>query len=186
MTFEEMDNYIAAQTRGQAIACHKGCSWCCHQLVVLTCRDDGRRIIASVRERLTGAEFLEFESRTREQAAAIGRLGHEAAEALRWTCPLLLGGTCTVYAVRPVACRSVVSPDPDCCRRMMEAERFEDLTPPQQELAGEIGRHAFELQVAINDRRPVDAPIELRQLLVELLDEERALSGSGPGRTAGQ
>ena len=172
MKISEVDRHIADEMRGVPVACHKGCSWCCHQLVVLTCREDGRRILTAARARMTAEEFTAFAAAVRAQAAAIGQLGHEAAESRRWTCPLLKDGACRVYDVRPVACRSVFSPDPDCCRSMMEAEQFEDLTPRQQFLATEIGERAFRLQVAINDRRPIDGPRELRELLSELLDEE--------------
>lgn len=121
---------------------------------------------------MDAAEFAAFEARVRDQAAAIARIGHEAAETGRWPCPLLRNKSCVVYDVRPVACRSVFSPDADACKAMMEADDFDELTPLQQSVATEIGERAFRLQVAINDRRPVDGPQELRQLLVELLDEE--------------
>lgn len=181
MLISEIDGFIEAEMRGTPVACRKGCSWCCHQLVVLTCREDGRRILGAARARMAAAEFAAFDARVRDQAAAIAGIGHEAAEAGRWPCPLLRNNSCVVYDVRPVACRSVFSPDADTCKAMMEADGFEDLTPPQQALATEIGERAFRLQVAINDRRPVDGPLELRQLLVELLDEELAGRRVPPG-----
>lgn len=174
MKMTDIDAYIDAEMRGVRVACKKGCSWCCHQLVVLTCRDDARRILEAARARMTAAEFAAFEALVRSQAAAIARIGHEDAQARRWPCPLLRADTCVVYDVRPVACRSVFSPDADCCRAMMQADSFEDLPPAHQALATEIGERAFRLQVAINDRRPIDGPGELRQLLVDLLDEEQA------------
>ena len=51
--------------------------------------------------------------------------------------------------------------------------RFEYMCePPHQALATLIGDRAYHLQVWVNDRRPVDGAKELRQWLVELLDEE--------------
>jgi hypothetical protein len=180
--FTAIDAFIASQTRGLDMACRPGCSWCCHQLVIVTCRDDVRRILAAARARLDDSEWAAFEDTVRRQAADIARIGHDAAQALRWTCPLLRAGLCLVYDVRPVACRSVSSPDAGCCRAMMEAERFDALTPAQQTLAGEIGERAMRLQLTINDRRPVDGAKELRQWLVELLDEERGRAASGTDR----
>ena len=78
-----------------------------------------------------------------------------------------------MYEVRPVACRSVFSPDADTCRAMMQTNDFESLTPGQQATATAIGERAFRLQIAVNDQRPIDAPIELRELLVRLLDAEK-------------
>lgn len=173
----EIDAFIARAIAGEPVACARGCHWCCHQLVVLTCRDDAQAILAAARARLDTAGFAAFERQVREQAAAIAALGHDAAQARRWTCPLLRDGACLVYDLRPVACRSVFSPDPDCCRAMMEADEFEMLTPAQQALATRIGERSFRLQIAINDRRPVDGAKELRQWLVELLDAGFAVSG---------
>lgn len=170
MTPADIDAFIARAIAGEPMACARGCSWCCHQLVVLTCRDDARRILDTVRERLDAAGFAAFERQVREQAAAIAAIGHDAAQAGRWTCPLLRDGACLVYEVRPVACRSVFSPDAACCRAMMEADDFAGLTAAHQALATRIGERSFRLQVAINDRRPVDGAKELRQWLVELLD----------------
>ena len=172
MDWQEIDAYIAGAVSGQTFACGKGCAWCCHQLVVLTRWDDGREILAAAREAFSPEEFAAFATRVREQARAIAAVGHEAAEGRRWTCPLLKAGQCTVYAVRPVACRSVFSSDAAICQAMMEADDFDELSSRQQVLATQIGDRAFQLQIAINDRRPVDGPIELRQLLAQLLDSE--------------
>lgn len=180
MQISEIDRYIDAEMGDMPVACRKGCSFCCHQLVVLTCRDDGQQILAAARERMDAGELAVFEARVRDQATAIANIGHEAAETGRWPCPLLRNNACVVYDMRPVACRSVFSPDADTCKAMMEANDFEDLTPLQQAVATEIGERAFRLQVAINDRRPVDGPRELRQLLVELLDEELADDREAP------
>lgn len=170
MHWEDVDEQIAAEVHGQRFACRKGCAWCCHQLIVLTHWDDGRRILQAARERMTAEEFEGFVARLRAQSRAIGELGHDAAEARRWTCPLLKGGECVVYDVRPVACRSVFSPDAGTCRAMMETDDFDTLTREQQTMATEIGERAFRLQIAVNDQRPVDGPVELRELLVRLID----------------
>ena len=170
MRWEDIDEQIADGVRGQCFECYKGCAWCCHQLVVVTHWDDARQILKAARERMTAPEFEVFVAQLRAQSAAITELGHEAAESRRWTCPLLKAGECVVYDVRPVACRSVFSPDADTCQAMMAADDFDSLTPAQQATATTIGERAFNLQVAINDQRPVDGPVELRELLVRLLD----------------
>ena len=168
---ELADQIISEATAGQSLDCHKGCAWCCHQLVVVTHWDDGVKILAAAREAMTADEFAQFEGRVREQAAAIESMGHEKAETKDWTCPLLKDDECQVYAVRPVACRTVFSSDAACCRAMMEASDFGELAPDHQALATEISERSFRLQIAINDRRPIDGPMELRSLLVRLLDQ---------------
>lgn len=168
------DELIAAQTATDSFACERGCAWCCHQLIVMTHHDDGRTILKSAKKSMSDEEFRRFETTVREQAEQISALPYEEAETKQWTCPLLVDDRCVVYDVRPVACRSVFSPNADCCKAMLEAERYDELTPEHRELATEIGDRAFALQIAINDRRPIDAPIEMRELLVRLLDEKTA------------
>ena len=172
MRWSDIDEFIATQVRDKTFECRKGCAWCCHQLIVVTHWDDGRQILRAARERMTQEEFEAFTGELRKQARAISELGHEAAEGRRWTCPLLKDGACAVYELRPVACRSVFSPDAATCRAMMEAEDFNELTAVQQETATVIGERAFDLQIAVNDQRRIDAPVELRELLVRLLDDE--------------
>jgi len=170
MRWEEIDETIAGKLHGQCFECRKGCAWCCHQLVVLTHWDDGREILKVARERMTAEEFEGFVAQLRKQSGVIRELGHDAAEARQWICPLLKAGECVVYEVRPVACRSVFSPDADTCRAMMATDDFDTLTPAQQATATAIGERAFKLQIAVNDQRPVDGPIELRELLLRLID----------------
>ena len=172
MKWQDIDVFIEGRVAGNEFECTKGCAWCCHQLIVLTHWDDGRQILAAAQSNMSAKEYAAFRDAVREQAQAIGELGHERAEGRRWTCPLLRDGKCSVYEVRPVACRSVFSTKASTCRAMMEAEDFDELSAEQQAEATEIGERAFALQIAVNDQRPVDGPIELRELLVRLLDEE--------------
>ena len=165
------DDIIARDIAGLDLDCDVGCHWCCHQLVVLTCRDDGEAILDAARAAFGDARYLRFKQQVREQAAAIGELSYEEAETRQWTCPLLQQDSrCGVYEQRPVACRSVVSEDVDCCRSMVEATEFSQLSRHHQALAEKIGERAMRLQFAINDRRPIHGAFELRELLAELLE----------------
>ena len=60
--------------------------------------------------------------------------------------------------------------DPRSAGRCLVAERFDQLSPAHQDMATEISERALALQIEVNDRRPIDGPIELRALLVRLLD----------------
>lgn len=53
----------------------------------------------------------------------------------------------------------------------MDAEAFDDLSDEQQALATEIGERALVLQIEVNDCRPITGAVEMRNLLVELLDD---------------
>ena len=126
--------------------------------------------LRAARERMNETEFAGFQARLQEQARQIGAMSYEEAESKRWPCPLLKEGEFSGYDVRPVACRSVFSADKRCCQAMMEAERFEDLSQEHQALAEEIGERAMRIQIEANDKRPIHGAIELRALLVNLLD----------------
>lgn len=165
------DELISAHTDTMSFACKAGCSWCCHQLVVMTNHADGKSILDAARRGMTAAQFSAFEDTVRAQAAQIAGLPYERAEAMRWPCPLLADDRCSVYEQRPIACRSVFSPNADCCRAMVDADDFAELTEAHQALATEIGERALALQIAVNDRRPIDRPVELRELLVHWLDD---------------
>lgn len=97
-------------------------------------------------------------------------MAYEDAETRQWPCPLLIDGECSVYDVRPIACRTVFSPDANCCRAMLEAEDYDELSSEHQALATVISERAIALQIEVNDRRPIDGPIEMRELLVRILD----------------
>lgn len=170
MEFDDIDVLIARSVAHLDLDCERGCSWCCHQLVVLTDHSDAERILEAARARMSAAEFEEFSRTVRAQAQAIAAMPHHEAESRRWPCPLLSGGECAVYDVRPVACRTVVSPDSGCCRAMHDATEFADLSDRHRALATEIADRAFRLQIFINDRRPIDGPVELRGALARLLD----------------
>lgn len=167
---QKVDAVVEREMHGEQIDCARGCDSCCHQLVIITNWDDGVAILRAARERMDDEEFEAFEAKLREQARQIAALPHEQAESKHWTCPLLKDRQCLVYDVRPVACRSVFSPDKRCCQAMMEVERFEDLSEPHQALASEISERSMRIQIEANDLRPIHGAIELRALLVNLLD----------------
>lgn len=169
---KKAEEIIARETHGLALECKKGCSWCCHQLIVLTCAADGEAILNVVRQRLTDSEFKAFEKLIRDQAQAINALPHTEAERRQWPCPLLKDGQCLAYDVRPVACRSVFSPDSKCCEAMLEAATFGELPAPYQRIAMAITQKALRIQVTVNNSRPIDGPVELRTLLSSLLDRK--------------
>jgi Fe-S-cluster containining protein len=165
------DTIIAREMANQQTDCKVGCAWCCHQLVVVTNFADGRAILKAAKERMSKRELKAFKRLVRKQAKQISALTHEEAELRQWPCPLLKEGKCSVYDVRPVACRTVFSSDSNCCKAMMEANDFEQLSDCHQQLASEISERAVRLQFKINDRRPIDVAMELRSLLVSLMDK---------------
>lgn len=166
-----VDDIIAREVAGLEIDCKPGCSWCCHQLIVVTHEADGEAILAAARQRMSDGEFEAFEHKLRYQADEISQLPYSVAEERRWPCPLLKDGQCSVYDVRPVACRSVFSPDNGCCKAMLDANSYTELPEEYRDLAEDITEVAMRIQLTVNNRRPIDGAVELRSLLVSLLDQ---------------
>ncbi len=96
-------------------ACAKGCSFCCHLV----------NIAVAIPEVVAIAEYLKRNARPGEVKALRQRINsdmewmHEASReelyAIRRPCPLLVDDCCSVYEVRPLACRGWNSLDVDKC-----------------------------------------------------------------------
>ncbi len=116
--FEQVATRIFASTSDAIPACRAGCAWCCHLRVTikpgeaLVLRDAVMALPAEQRERIV--------SRLAERAAELETLAPEARERLVKLCPLNENGACTVYAARPLVCRSAHSFDVNVCRTYVE------------------------------------------------------------------
>ncbi len=110
--------------------CQSGCSFCCHGSV-----------FASTPEILRIAEFLK-ESRTPEELAALRAHAEATAArvepldivgraAARVPCPLLeeSTGRCTVYEVRPIACRAYHSGSVEACKKAFDTGDANPILP---------------------------------------------------------
>ena len=98
---------------GVCFACAKGCSYCC-SLEVSAFPQETFRIAR------------ELTART-DREAVVAKLTAHAARNPRGTdrlqrepCPFLVDQACSIYEVRPLACRKCVSLDAERCRQMSE------------------------------------------------------------------
>jgi len=96
--------------------CRRGCSHCCHQPAVITSGEAQAISAHSGRAVVTPKDALPIAHLDEPQFADRGR--QLALRRPATPCPFLQDGTCTVYAVRPLACRLHVSLDDDAllCR----------------------------------------------------------------------
>ncbi|MEN8201075.1 MAG: YkgJ family cysteine cluster protein [Bacteroidota bacterium] len=101
---------------GKASECKKGCSWCCHQMVYAVTheflyishfvqnnlsREKGQRILEKARDKV----MQTMNKSMKEQAL------------LKIPCPFLDLGKCSIYQVRPMACRIYLSSSVRACKR---------------------------------------------------------------------
>jgi len=106
-------------------SCHPGCCACCKQHILATAVE-ARALTEYIRLQFSAGQVRMLEERTRRwlswdrlrlqpSAAAVSPRGDEAAG--HPACPLLVGGICSVYPMRPITCRThFVSTPPHYCR----------------------------------------------------------------------
>ncbi len=117
LAFTSYEGTVELQTEGAPEpACRKGCATCCTIRVVATAPEVflvARYIEAmspqferqgfDIRQRLAQAD-----EKTRDRS-------EEVRAGLRQRCPYIHKGSCVIYAVRPLACRSHISYDHQAC-----------------------------------------------------------------------
>jgi hypothetical protein len=98
------------RTRMAAVECRKGCDFCCHVNVTVTVLEAVRiaAALAAGRQPQRQSEILATAERLAGRDA-------EGRQALRAACPLLVDGACSVYEIRPLACRALLSQSARSC-----------------------------------------------------------------------
>lgn len=104
----------------QAIACHAGCSWCCHMKVSLTAPE-----LFALVEYLENSVSELARERIKARAAELSQdpriFSSDAKIEARIPCALLSDqGACLVYPARPLACRGYNSLDAEACRQALD------------------------------------------------------------------
>lgn len=115
-------------TRGTGIDCRRGCSWCCHQ-----------QVLVMPAEMLLVADYIEknFDNETRaiilqktvDKDEKVKLLAPEKVLQAKIPCPLLRDGACSVYPVRPMACRIYLSANVDSCLEEFHHPEKPDVYP---------------------------------------------------------
>lgn len=88
------DDIAGKEPPPRPVACKKGCAFCCANIHIHATPVEVLRIVQHVAE-----EFSEKRQKKVLQQVVEGD-GHPTSP-----CPLLIGGACSVYAVRPLTCR---------------------------------------------------------------------------------
>ena len=117
------------------IACGRGCNYCCHSFVAVL-PAEAFRIADAVRagqagrarpvgQAGQGPQAGPLDSATvRERAALLYGLSPNDRIGAKLACPLLVDGTCSVYAMRPLVCRQATSLSlPDCIEEFEGTDR---------------------------------------------------------------
>jgi len=141
------------------IACHKGCSHCCHAFVAATVPEVLHVVKSIGKNRMPVVRQSVSESFAQTNGKASGeRL------AMPVPCPMLTDHVCSVYNSRPIVCRTGVSGDAKICERSFLHAGSENIPTPfvfmamrtdyTVALAGalrhaNLGYHAYEYNSAL-------------------------------------
>ena len=109
---------LLAQAPAGAVACKAGCDHCCHQPVGLT-PPEALAIAAHLREKLTSQELVTVAARFAQRARDTRGLSSAQRFSPDHPCPFLNRGQCSIYEVRPLACRGMNSLDSEDCKRRL-------------------------------------------------------------------
>lgn len=107
--------WAAARAEAPQAACASGCDWCCRHKVAVSFPE--AVLIAEHLRALPDAKAKPLIDRLIAANEAGRGLSVEQRRIQARPCPFLdAAGGCAIYAVRPLACRSVYSQDRDFCR----------------------------------------------------------------------
>ena len=101
------------------IACKKGCSWCCYKQVGVSPLEVFL-ISEHLKNKRKTFSLEDINSRLIALDQITNGLPSEARMAAQLPCAFLVEGSCSIYEVRPLACRGGNSIDADLCRRHVE------------------------------------------------------------------
>lgn len=117
----QVDRLISDANRRSkpALACKKGCAWCCY-LHVSVSPMEVIRIVEYVRSHFSPEETSALRDRAAQAVRVTRGLTSDQHERLKVACPLLVGNQCSVYPARPLACRGWNSRSVQPCRHNVE------------------------------------------------------------------
>lgn len=92
----------------QRVACHKGCSWCCHQTVLVNAPEALRiaEYINTLEDASLRQAFLDQLHQLDRQTRGLSPMARSSVHS---PCAFLVDGACGIYPVRPLACAEFTS-----------------------------------------------------------------------------
>ena len=101
------------------IACKNGCSWCCYKQVGVSPLEVFL-IVEYLKNKKTTFSLEDLNSRLATLDQQTNGLSSASRLEAQLPCAFLLENSCSIYEVRPLACRGGNSIDADLCRRHVE------------------------------------------------------------------
>ena len=100
-------------------ACHKGCSWCCHQNVSVTW-PELLKVLSYVVKMKNKKSIPSLTKRIKIHSQKIAGKSSNQRFDKKLACAFLKGNRCTIHAARPLQCRGGFSEKEQYCRDLLE------------------------------------------------------------------
>ncbi len=107
-----------------SIACAAGCDFCCHYHVVATAPEIFA--IAEHLAKMPKAEKTKIQERIKETASRVSKMAVSEYMVTNIPCAMLENGRCSIYELRPLACRGHHSVDAKICERTFNAPQEDE------------------------------------------------------------
>lgn len=128
-----------ARQQQQAIACKRGCHWCCHQ-PVFALDYELELLAAFIEANFSEQEKNEIKQKAREKQTVLANKTGDDLLNSKHPCPLLKDGACSAYLARPMACRIYLSTDVETCLHFYNKPDDPSRYPALVELPMRLGR----------------------------------------------
>ncbi len=102
--------------QNKPIACEKGCSWCCNQPVYMTTQE-ALLIYEYIIQAFDADQLSSIRKKAEKKLKKTKGLTEDKKQTIIHACPFLEKGSCSIYSVRPMACRIYLSSDVDSCKQ---------------------------------------------------------------------
>lgn len=164
------------------ISCKPGCNYCCHYHVEATATEIFA--MAETISKMPAAERENIRNKIKLTADRVGKLSVDEYIHTNIECAMLKDGQCSVYSVRPLACRGHHSADVRVCREAYENVRSTALAPKDSGM--EVTFRAFEnLQLLVNHQKGLDtSKYELHAALNEAISNPASFKRWKDGKIA--
>ncbi len=127
-----------------AVACRKGCAYCCHT-VVSAMAPEVFRVARAVRN---NPDLLKDPPTLHRRLAVTANKPHEERLGQKLPCALLVDGICSVYHDRPSVCRKTASTALDDCVRVFEGATTGWTSPRINDVAAAASLYALSIALA--------------------------------------
>jgi Fe-S-cluster containining protein len=120
ITYFESANHLP-----HPIACREGCSFCCYNQVELT-PPEALLIGHHVAQNFTTEEKDALRAKVNRSLRLKAVKSKKDLARLRrqFPCPLLLGGRCSIYSVRPLVCRAMHTFEAEACEQELQGGKL--------------------------------------------------------------